>query len=206
MDFATSSGLAFASGINAYLPLLALGAAGLLWPGQYHINPQFAFIMQGWFLALMAVLALADLLADKIPGLDHVWDLIHTVLRPVAGAVVAAAADPQAIDGMLPVLLALGGGLAALTHVTKASTRATSTVTTGGCLNTIISVIEDIVMFVSVAVSLIAPVVMLVVVALFVIAFLVFAPRIIRTIRQRWRQWQNRGSIGNGQVSGGKHS
>ncbi len=187
MDIAISSGLAFASGINAYLPLLALGVAGLLWPEQYHINPQFTFMLQGWFLALMAVLTLADLLADKIPGVDHVWDVIHTILRPVAGALVSAAADPHATGGGLAVMLALGGSLAAVTHTTKAATRATSTLTTGGCANSVLSVVEDIIMFISVILSLLAPVVMLVVVVLFVGAFLLLAPRIVRVVRMRWQ-------------------
>jgi len=69
MDLATSSGLAFASGINAYLPLLSLGInaylpllslaiAADLWPGYYYINPQFAFLSQGWCIALLALLTL----------------------------------------------------------------------------------------------------------------------------------------------------
>jgi hypothetical protein len=202
MDFATSSGLAFASGLNAYLPILALGAANLLWPESYHINPQFAFITQGWFLALMALLTLADLFADKFPGVDHIWDIIHTVLRPVAGAVVAVAANPDATGGGLAVMLAMGGSLAAITHTSKAATRATSTVTTGGCLNIVLSVLEDIAMFMSVLLSLIFPVVMLVIVVLFVCAFLVMAPRAVRLIKRRRRRGT---SVDGSQISGARY-
>lgn len=184
MDFATSSGLAFASGINAYLPLLSFAVAADVWPDRYHINPQFAFLTQGWCIVILAILTLADFCADKIPGLDHVWDAIHTLLRPVAGALVAAAAS-HASGGWLPVFIALGAGLAAMTHTTKATVRITSTATTAGCANIGLSIAEDIFTALSVLISLIMPYVMLVVVVLFVILFLLFVPRIVRTIKQR---------------------
>src|SRR5205809_34745 len=82
------------------------------------------------------LLTLADLVADKIPGVDHVWDVIHTVMRPIAGSLVAAVSSHQTgADLLIPVL---GGGvLAGMTHTTKAATRVVSTSTTAGLLNTI---------------------------------------------------------------------
>lgn len=184
MDFATSSGLAFAAGINAYLPLLSLAVAVDLWPEQYHINPQFAFMAQGWCIVILAILTLADFFADKIPGVDHLWDAVHTLLRPVAGALVAAAAS-HASGGWLPVFIALGAGLAAMTHTTKATVRVTSTATTAGFLNIILSFAEDIFVALSVLISLLMPYVMLGVVAIFVLVFLLVAPRIFRTLKRR---------------------
>lgn len=184
MDFATSSGLAFASGINAYLPLLSFALAVDLWPERYSINPEFAFLAQWWCLVILAVLTLADFVADKIPGIDHVWDMLHTVLRPVAGALVAAAAS-HVSGGWLPVILALGAGLAALTHTTKATVRVTSTATTAGFLNTGLSIVEDIAVVLSVLASLLVPLVMLVVVIIFVIAFLFFVPRLVHFVKKR---------------------
>lgn len=184
MDFATSTGLSFAAGINAYLPLLSLALASDLWPEQYHINPQFAFLAQGWCIVILIILTLADFFADKIPGLDHVWDAIHTVLRPVAGALVAAAAS-HATGGWLPVFIALGAGLAAMTHTTKATVRLTSTATTAGLLNIVLSFAEDIFAAISVVLSMVMPYVMLGVVALFVLIFLLVVPRIIRRLRRR---------------------
>lgn len=184
MDFATSSGLAFAAGINAYLPLLSFAVAVDLWPENFHINPQFAFLTQGWCIVILVVLTLADFFADKIPGLDHAWDLLHTVLRPVAGALVAAAAS-HASGGWLPAFIALGAGLAAATHITKATVRVTSTVTTGGCMNIVLSFAEDLFAALSVLVSLIFPYVMLVVVIVFIIVFLLLVPRITRILKRK---------------------
>src|SRR5690349_17267010 len=110
MNYGTSYGLAFSSGVNAYLPLLSFAIA-VRWFHLYQVNPQYAFITQNWFIAVLILLTIADLVADKIPYVDHVWDLIHTVLRPIAGALVAAASDSQATGAGQVVPLVIGAGL-----------------------------------------------------------------------------------------------
>ena len=94
MDLGTPLGLAFASGINAYLPLLSF-AISTRFLHLDKVNPQFAFITQDWFIIALAILTLIDFVADKFPLIDHTWDAIHTVIRPVAGALVAAASYSQ---------------------------------------------------------------------------------------------------------------
>jgi hypothetical protein len=186
MNFGTPYGLAFSSGINAYLPLLSFSIA-VRWFHLYQVNPQYSFITQDWFIAVLVLLTIADLVADKIPYVDHIWDLIHTVLRPIAGALVAAASESQATGAGQVVPLVIGAGLAAMTHTTKAATRAASTATSGGLLNTILSIVEDIGVVAAVLLSLLLPVVMIVVLVLFVIFFFVTVPRIIRWLRRKPR-------------------
>ena len=94
MELGTPLGLAFASGINAYLPLLSFAVSARFFH-LYKINPTFAFITQDWFLSALVILTLIDFIADKIPVIDHTWDAIHTVIRPIAGALVAAASYNQ---------------------------------------------------------------------------------------------------------------
>ena len=94
MDLGTPLGLAFASGINAYLPLLSF-AISTRFLHLDKVNPQFAFITQDWFIIALAILTLIDFVADKFPLIDHTWDAIHTVIRPIAGALVAAASYSQ---------------------------------------------------------------------------------------------------------------
>ena len=94
MDLGTPLGLAFASGINAYLPLLSL-AISTRFLHLDKVNPQFAFITQDWFIIALVILTLIDFVADKFPVIDHTWDAIHTVIRPIAGALVAAASYSQ---------------------------------------------------------------------------------------------------------------
>lgn len=186
MDIGTSTGLAFSSGINAYLPILALGLASRIWPAQFHVDVHFAFITQPWFMIIMGIMTLADFFADKIPVVDHLWDVVHTIIRPVSGALVAAAAGNHTMDSTwLPITLILGAGVAGVTHTTKAATRVTSTATTGGCANIALSIVEDIVMLVSVVLAFIAPHVILVAVLLFIVAFCILVPRIVKRLRRR---------------------
>ncbi len=210
MDIATSYGLtyglALASGVNAYFPMLAFAIAAR-WLHLYKVNPSFSFITQTWFMVILAILALADLFADKIPVIDHIWDAIHTVIRPMAGAFVAAASDNRIhvlpnttfmgthfmtmginLSVTLVVVMVIGGVLALMTHLTKASTRVASTATTAGLLNIVLSIIEDIGVVIATLLSLFAPVVMFVIVLLFVLVFLLLARRIIGLFNGRRRR------------------
>src|SRR5579864_5111384 len=94
MNIGTPFGLAFASGINAYLPLLSFAIAAR-WLHLYKVNPNFAFITSNWFLMALIILTLVDFVADKIPVLDHTWDATQTVVRPIMGAIVAVAGSPN---------------------------------------------------------------------------------------------------------------
>jgi uncharacterized protein DUF4126 len=187
MDFGTSYGLAFASGVNAYLPLLSFAIAAR-WFHLYKVNPHFAFITQDWFMVALLILALADLFADKIPGVDHVWDAIHTVLRPIAGALVAAASDSQVSGAGIPITFLLGAAVAGMTHTTKATTRVVSTATTAGLGNIVLSILEDVAAVITILLSLFAPYIMVIVIILFALIFLLSAPRIIRALTRRRRR------------------
>ncbi|GAC1382334.1 MAG: hypothetical protein NVSMB33_09620 [Ktedonobacteraceae bacterium] len=94
MDIGTPLGLAFASGINAYLPLLSF-AISVRFLHLYKLNPNFAFVTSNWFMIALLLLTIADFVIDKIPVIDHTWDAVHTVIRPIAGALVAAASYGQ---------------------------------------------------------------------------------------------------------------
>src|SRR5712691_451804 len=85
MDLGTPLGLALASGINAYLPLLSF-AISARFLHLDKVNPNFAFITQNWFIIALAILTLIDFVADKVPVIDHTWDANHTVIRPIAGS------------------------------------------------------------------------------------------------------------------------
>lgn len=184
MDIGTSYGLAFASGVNAYLPLLSFAIAAR-WFHLYKVNPNFSFITQDWFMIILAILAIADIFADKIPVVDHIWDAVHTVVRPIAGAIAASASAGQISGATIPVTLVLGGALAGVTHATKATTRVASTATTAGIGNIFLSILEDIGMVITVFLSLFAPYVMVVVLVLFALLVLLTLPRMIRAINRK---------------------
>ncbi len=204
MKIGTPLGLAFVSGINAYLPLL-LFAVCVRWLHLYTLNPNFAFIISDWFMIVLLVLTIADFVADKFPVIDHTWDAIHTVVRPISGALVAAASSnqlflsvggdaasnhvvgtgaPAAIDfsmqGIGLVLITiLGGLLAATTHTAKSTTRVLSTATTAGFLNMALSVIEDVFVVIGTLLALFVPALMLL---LIVVLLVIVAPRLYRLL------------------------
>jgi hypothetical protein len=207
VDLGTPFGLAFASGLNAYLPLLAF-AVSVRWLHLYKVNPSFSFITHTWFIVALAILTILDFVADKIPLIDHVWNAIHTVVRPIAGALVAVAAGSHFISGthttttssdaasrtviaasIIPItgvgllaLLLIGAVLAALSHTTKSTARLVSTITTAGFLNIMLSFLEDVLVFIAILLSLFAPVIMLILLALFL---LIVGPRLIRIWNRR---------------------
>lgn len=207
----TPFGLAFASGLNAYLPLLAF-TVSVRWLHLYKVSPNFAFVTSNWFIAVLVVLTILDFVADKIPLIDHVWDTVHTVIRPIAGALVAAASgnslafhlpatgsdygsgSTHVAFGMAPagivvlIITIIGAGLAALSHITKSTTRVASTLTTAGFLNIGLSVLEDVLVIVIVLLSLFASTIMFILLILLVI-FLV--PRVIQA-RNTWSRWRRR--------------
>ena len=119
--FAVGILLAWLAGIRAYLTVFGIGLAGAL--GWLHLPPALEATQSPWVLGVSGVLALVEFFADKIPGVDSVWDLLHTLLRVPAGAFLAAAALSP--DGHLGAgALATGAGIAFASHGLKAGTRA----------------------------------------------------------------------------------
>ena len=204
----TPLGLAFASGLNAYLPMLAFALA-VRWLHLYGVNPHFAFTTQSWFIAALVILTLLDFVADKIPLIEHVWNAVHTIIRPIAGAIVAVVASSSVLPGMhimaatstsgsgaapvalsaipvtgvaLLVILIVGGVLAALSHTSKLTARFVSTITSAGFLNIVLSLVEDVLVLIIVLLSLFASTVMFILLVLFI---LVFVPRYLRS-RNTW--------------------
>jgi len=204
-------GLAFLSGVNAYLPMLAFAVASR-WFHLFGVNPNFAFVTQDWCIALLVVLTIADFVADKIPLVDHVWNGVQRVVRPVMGAivagasfgrvptvgtvgiggngvgmVVAAVSSSHAFEIGLVVVLIIGGVLAAMSHTAKTTTRWISTFTTAGVFNMVLSVVEDVMVFIGILLALFVPLIMLIVIVVFVV---VVGPRLFRVWRgvagRRW--------------------
>ena len=118
--FATGVLLAWLAGIRVYLTVFGVGLAGSL--GWLDLPPALQATQSPWVLGVSGGLALVEFLADKIPGVDSGWDLLHTLLRVPAGAFLAAAALSS--DGHLGAgMLATGAGVALASHAMKSSSR-----------------------------------------------------------------------------------
>ncbi|MFJ4896373.1 DUF4126 domain-containing protein [Streptomyces sp. DT20] len=129
----------WASGINAYAVVLLLGIFGAT--GVSDEVP--ASLQRTDVLVVAGVLFLCELVADKIPYVDSVWDTAHTVIRPVSGAVVAALLAGG--DGSLPELAAgaVGGSTALVSHLVKAGTRMAVNTSPEPFSNIAMSTVED---------------------------------------------------------------
>ena len=118
--FATGVLLAWLAGIRVYLTVFGVGLAGAM--GWLDLPPALQATQSPWVLGVSGGLALVEFLADKIPGVDSGWDLLHTLLRVPAGAFLAAAALSS--DGHLGAgMLATGAGVALASHAMKSSSR-----------------------------------------------------------------------------------
>ena len=110
----------WASGINAYAVVLLLGLFGRF-DGVSSVPPG---LERTDVLVIAGLLCLCEVVADKIPYVDSAWDAVHTVIRPVAGAVVAALLAGHAHDSLATLAAAAMGGTTALvSHLVKSGIR-----------------------------------------------------------------------------------
>lgn len=141
-NIATGFGLAGAAGLNAYLPLLIV-ALTARFTNLITLRPPFDLLTDNVVIAVLVVLLLVEVFVDKIPAVDTINDIIQTVVRPTAGAILFAA-SANVISDIHPVLaLVCGLILAGGVHAVKATARPVVTTFTGGLANPVVSTAED---------------------------------------------------------------
>lgn len=153
VELLTGSGLALSAGLNAYIPLLTLGLLGRF-SALVELPDSWLWLTETWVLVVLGVLFVVEIVADKVPAVDHMNDLFQTVVRPTSGGLVfvagSGAQTPAITDpgefftdpGALPVILGIVLALAA--HLVKAAARPVVNLSTGGTGAPVISVVEDI--------------------------------------------------------------
>ena len=188
MDFLFSlflgASLAACAGIRAFLPLFVLGLAsrlGFLAHG-FHLSEHCQWLASNPALICFGAATILEISADKFPAVDHALDMVAGVVRPGAGALSVLAAlntDNPLVAYTLAIVL--GAGATFPVHAFKAASRAASTLTSGGLLNPILSVVEDVFSLAGSVLAVILPVVAIFCVMLS-LAGLVYAQRGLR----RW--------------------
>jgi hypothetical protein len=149
-------GLSAATGLNAYLPLLIVGLLARF-TDLITLSAPWNTLENPWVLGVLFVLLVIETVADKVPAVDSVNDVIQTIVRPTAGAIIFAASG-NVISNMSPVLAMICGLLAAGgVHAVKATARPVITATTGGLGNPVVSVLEDVVSAGTTLVAVIIP-------------------------------------------------
>ena len=186
MDLTTlgrTLGFSFAAGVNLYATVAILGLASRY--GWVSLPPQFQVFNNDLVIGAAIVLYLIEFFADKIPYVDTLWDMLHTVIRPVGGALIAVTTLGEASPTVEGLIALLGGTIAAGSHLTKTSTRAVANTSPEPFSNWILSVGEDLFVVGLGFLALKYPVAALAVALVLTALIVVFAAVIIRTVR-RW--------------------
>ncbi|MDH7974104.1 DUF4126 domain-containing protein [Sphingomonas sp. AR_OL41] len=184
-----ASSISLLSGWRLYLCVFATGLAMRFgWiVAPAHLTGLDA-LASPWVLAIAGVGMVAEFFADKVAWLDSVWDAIHTLVRPVGGALLALAIiDPHDMRWQVASLL-LGGSAALLSHGAKASTRAVVNVSPEPFSNVIVSTGEDVVatgLLAAAIASPVAAVAIAILLATGAVAMLVLLRRLYRRMRRR---------------------
>jgi hypothetical protein len=150
-------GLSASAGLNAYIPLLVV-ALTARYTDLIKLSSPWDTLTNGWIIGLLLILLTIEIFADKVPAVNHINDLIQTIVRPVAGAIVFAA-SAQVFSDLHPVL-AMGSGIlvAGSVHAVKSvAVRPVVTATTGGTGNIAVSTIEDVTATVTSIIAIVIP-------------------------------------------------
>ncbi len=177
-------GFSFGAGINLYATVAILGLAKRY--GWVDLPEQFRVFDNDVVIVVALVLYVIEFVADKVPWVDSVWDAVHTVIRPIGGAVLAVTTFGDASPAVQGLVALLGGALATGTHLTKAGTRAAANTSPEPFSNWALSLGEDVFVIGLSALALKYPIAAGLVVILGVVTMLIFAAWIVRAVKRRW--------------------
>lgn len=190
LEFLVGSGLAAAAGLNAWMPLLVLGLADRFVPG-IELPAAWAWLSSDIALWIVGALLVIEIVADKIPAVDSVNDVLQTVVRPAAGGVVFGAGataetlrvdDPAAFfsdTAWVPIVS--GVVIALLVHLAKAAVRPAANVATAGLAAPVVSTVEDVASLALAVVALALPILVVVLLTIGVVA-------VVAVLRRRRRR------------------
>ncbi len=182
LTLALITGLGWTSGIRFYATLFFLGV--LHRTGIYLLPAQLDILAHPWVLAVSGLLFVTEFFADKIPGVDTLWDAIHTFIRIPGGALLAAAAVAGGDPGLTLAAGLLGGTVAAGAHFTKAGSRALINTSPEPFSNWAASFSEDAASLGGLWLALQYPLLFLGLLLVFVLAALWLLPKLWRGVRR----------------------
>ena len=177
-------GFSFAAGINLYATVAILGLSSRY--GWVQLPEQFRVFDNDFVIGAALVLYVVEFVADKVPWVDSMWDAVHTVIRPVGGALIAVATLGDASPAVEGLAALLGGSLAAGSHFTKAGTRAVANTSPEPFSNWILSISEDLFVVGLGFIALKYPTIAALIVIVAVLLMIAFATWIVRAVRRRW--------------------
>ena len=189
---AVALGLAALAGINLYLTVFVTGLAI-----RFHwiaLAPQYQsldVLGHPWIITIAGILYFLEFFADKIPWVDSVWDAVHTVIRPIGGALLAIQVLGHPSPAFTVIVALLAGGTSLVAHTAKAATRLASNSSPEPFSNIGLSLGEDAAVLGGLALVHFNPILALVIFLIGIGAFFYFAPRILRAMKVKiWLAWR----------------
>ncbi len=179
-------GFSLAAGINLYATVAILGLASHF--GWVTLPPQFRVFDNPYIIGAALVMYAIEFVADKIPWFDSLWDAVHTIIRPLGGALIAVAAVGNASPEVRTLAALVGGGLAASSHLTKAGTRAVVNTSPEPFSNWALSLGEDGFVVLLGLLTLRHPLVALAVTVVVLVLIVVFARFLVRGVGRVFRR------------------
>jgi len=156
---ALAASVSLLAGWRLYLCVLAVGIAMRTgWLDLPEHLQSLDVLANGWVIGIAAIGATAEFFADKVAWVDSAWDTVHTLVRPVGGALLALALVDTGSPVWQVVTLLLGGGATLLTHGAKASTRAAVNLSPEPVSNVVVSTGEDVATAGALAAALASPI------------------------------------------------
>ena len=178
---ALAAGAAWASGINLYAALLMMGILGST--GSLTLPSDLEILTHPLVITAAGFMYCVEFFADKMPGVDTGWDVLHTFIRIPAGATLAAAAVGELDPALQLAAFIIGGGLAAGSHTAKAGSRAMINMSPEPVSNWSASVTEDVMVIGGLWAALNYPVVFLSLLAVFLLLLVWLLPQLFRALR-----------------------
>lgn len=182
---AMTVGVGWASGINLYATMLVLGLGAA--NGLVSLPPGLEILSNPLIIGAAGLMYAIEFFTDKVPGVDTVWDGIHTFIRIPAGALLAAGAAGAIDPGLTIAAAILGGGAAAASHVTKAGTRVLINTSPEPFTNWGASLAEDATVVAGIWTALEHPYVFLGLFVAFILFLVWFLPKLWRGIKGVFR-------------------
>lgn len=182
-EILSAFGLSAATGLNAYLPLLIVGVLGRF-TDWVTLKAPWNILENPWVLGVLTGLVFVEATVDKIPGIDTVNDVIQTVIRPAAGAILFAASG-NVISEISPIAAMICGLIVAgSVHAAKSTARPAITASTAGMGNPVVSLVEDVVSGMTTFVAVVLPILALLFIGALLALFL--------WLGIRWRRLRSR--------------
>lgn len=178
---ALTMGASWASGINLYAALLILGIGGST--GNIDLPPDLQVLTDPMVIGAAGLMYFVEFFVDKTPGVDTGWDALHTFVRIPAGAMLAAGAVGDVTPALEIAAGIMGGSMAAVSHATKAGSRALINTSPEPFSNWGASLAEDVVVIGGLWTALTHPLVFLCLLLLFIVLAVWLLPKLWRVLR-----------------------